>query len=152
MAVVNSINHHNSQKIEIRLEEFIQQALKKYKNQWHNYVTFQVEVGDVIIESDPELLDISLFNILDNAVVFRDSTKPSIVRIGYENNKLFVEDNGQGFDPKYANQLTNLFFVANEKGGTGIGLHHTHLALSKIGAKLIVASASNPTRFEIKFS
>lgn len=152
MAVVNSINHHKLLNVEINLEEFIDQLLEKYKNQWHDYVTFEVEVGESSIMSDPELLDISLFNLVDNAVVFRDRSKPSIVRIGYKNNIMYVEDNGQGFDPKYSNQLTNLFFVANEKGGTGIGLHHTHLALSKLGAELIVASASEPTRFEIKFA
>jgi signal transduction histidine kinase len=152
MAVVNSINHHKLENIEIKLEDFINQLLEKYKNQWHDYVMFKVEVGDTVIMSDPELLDITLFNLLDNAVVFRDKSKLSIVRVGYENNTLFVEDNGQGFDAKYANQLTNLFFVANEKAGTGIGLHHTHLALSKLGAKLKVASAFEPTRFEIKFS
>lgn len=151
MAVVNTINHHKLQNVEIDLEEFINDIRNKYKNQWRDFVRFEVDLNGSTVTTDPELLDISLFNLIDNAVIFRDISKPAVVKIGYENKTLYVEDNGQGFDPKYSSQLTNLFFVANEKGGTGIGLHHTYLALKKLGAELNVVSSSDPTRFEIKF-
>jgi signal transduction histidine kinase len=151
MAVVNSITHHELEIADIPLRDFVNEIIKKYSRQWDNDVEFDISIGEEVVQTDPELLEISLYNILDNAVRFRVRDK-AIVKIGYANKAIFVEDNGQGFDKKYINKITDLFFVANESSGTGIGLHHTSLAIQKLGAHLKVVSNASPTRFEIEFA
>src|SRR5580704_9695914 len=79
---------------------------------------------------DRAMLRLVFVNLLSNAVKFTRQRSRSEIEIGcsqQENNqiKIFVRDNGAGFDMRHANKLFGVFqrlHLAEEFEGTGIGL------------------------------
>ena len=76
------------------------------------------------------MLRMVFVNLLSNAVKFTRTQPQAKIEIGcsqQENNqmKIFVRDNGAGFDMRHANKLFGVFqrlHLAEEFEGTGIGL------------------------------
>ncbi len=101
-------------------------------------------------------------NLIGNAVKYTSKTSPSVIRIYSEEfsvnkvigdsmreiryGRVFIEDNGIGFDQKYADEIFDMFrrlHPVAEYEGTGIGLAlckkiiEKHNGLSQSGAKWI---------------
>lgn len=81
------------------------------------------------VQGDAALLRQVFSNLLSNAAKFRESSRSTLVRVSAvrENDywRLRVQDNGIGLNPKYAEQIFNMFtrlHRASEHPGTGIGL------------------------------
>jgi light-regulated signal transduction histidine kinase (bacteriophytochrome) len=81
------------------------------------------------VDGDPGLLEIALENLLDNAWKFTAGRPVAEVRFGMlatpGERTFFVQDNGVGFDPRYATNLFGVFqrlHAAAEFPGTGVGL------------------------------
>jgi two-component system, chemotaxis family, sensor kinase Cph1 len=89
----------------------------------------QVEIGDLpIIEAEPTQM-VQLFqNLLGNSLKFHQEGKPPVVRVYGESIdpgfcRIYVEDEGIGFDEKYADRIFKPFERLGRKvDGTGIGL------------------------------
>jgi PAS domain S-box-containing protein len=78
---------------------------------------------------DPNLLEVALFNLLDNAWKFTGKCPSAVIEFGCMEQAgppvFFVRDNGTGFDMTYASKLFGAFqrfHKASEFPGTGIGL------------------------------
>lgn len=78
---------------------------------------------------DPQLMRIALENLLENAVKYTSRKERTEIEFGMRNHEgkvsYFVQDNGAGFDMKYADKLFGAFqrlHDAREYPGTGIGL------------------------------
>jgi light-regulated signal transduction histidine kinase (bacteriophytochrome) len=91
-------------------------------------VEFIIQDG-LIAEGDPRLLEIALFNLLDNAWKFTGKCATARIEFGWMNQEghpvLFIRDNGTGFDMTYAEKMFGVFqrfHKASEFPGTGIGL------------------------------
>ena len=92
-------------------------------------VTFQVEDG-LIARGDRALLRVALENLLENAWKYTSRTPAPRIRFFAVDDPdgaraYCVQDNGVGFDPRYAHQLFQPFrrlHRAEEFEGTGIGL------------------------------
>jgi light-regulated signal transduction histidine kinase (bacteriophytochrome) len=90
----------------------------------------QVNVGPLpSVRGDPNQLRQLFQNLIENAVKYRRPDVASMIRIsGEENNgicRVFVEDNGIGFDEKYLQKIFQPFqrlHGRNEHPGLGIGL------------------------------
>jgi two-component system sensor kinase FixL len=93
------------------------------------------ELGDLVIDGDPSQLRQLFQNLLANAIKFRkDGVAPAIrvyaERIMYPAAahhhfiSISVEDNGIGFDEKYADRIFNIFqrLEGKKYPGSGIGL------------------------------
>jgi len=156
MIIINNVNHHKVHKINIDPRVFFNQLVDNSKYLWQDKLRIDLDLDGVQkIKTDTDLLEIALQNMIDNAVRFRNANgkvdavlKMSLSKSS-EGVDITFEDNGEGFDEKFVDSLTDLFFVASEKGGKGMGLHHTKLALDKIGAEFEVVSTRNPTTFVI---
>jgi len=83
------------------------------------------------LEADPIQMRQLLQNLIGNALKFQQEGNPPVVRIHARVEgdpplyRLLVEDNGIGFDPKYAERIFNVFQRLHGRGefdGTGIGL------------------------------
>jgi len=97
----------------------------------------RVEVGDLpVIEGDPTQMRQLFLNLIGNALKFQREGVAPVVKIRseiYRDNRkkggafcrIFVEDNGIGFDEAYAERIFGVFQRLHGRGvyeGTGIGL------------------------------
>jgi len=111
---------------------------------------------DVAIESglwvrgDEGLLDIALFNLIDNAMKFTAPREKAMIELGTtsENGRrvFFLRDNGVGFDMTYAGKLFAPFqrlHRSSEFPGTGVGLATVRRIMGKHGGAIWVESRRN---------
>jgi len=116
------------------------------------------------IEGDPGLLEIALENLLDNAWKFTAGRPVAEIRFGTVRDNsdqndpheaghgiqqgagdrtgertFFVQDNGVGFDPRYAANLFGVFqrlHAAGEFPGTGVGLATVQRIVQRHGGRI----------------
>jgi len=92
---------------------------------------------------DPQLLEIALTNLLDNAAKFTASRPEARIEFGATEREgkpaFYVHDNGVGFDTKYAKTLFGAFqrlHKASEFPGTGIGLATVKMVMHRHGGEV----------------
>jgi light-regulated signal transduction histidine kinase (bacteriophytochrome) len=113
----------------VNLSELVRDLAEAHRTaQPERRVEFAIE-DNLIVEGDPQLLNVLLENLLGNAWKFTAKSEPAKIEFGAvkKEGKLayFIKDNGVGFDMKYAGKLFQPFqraHSANEFPGTGIGL------------------------------
>jgi light-regulated signal transduction histidine kinase (bacteriophytochrome) len=83
----------------------------------------------IMVQGDPSLVLIVLWNLLDNAWKFTENISHARIEFGAEamdgETFYFIRDNGVGFDMAYADKLFGAFqrlHASDEFPGTGIGL------------------------------
>lgn len=81
------------------------------------------------LTGDETLIKLLIQNVLTNALKFSRNNEHTIINISFQETntcyKIFINDNGIGFDMKYSNKLFNVFERLHNKEdfeGSGIGL------------------------------
>jgi len=113
--------------------------------------TIKVEIEkDIMAKGDAKLLRIVLQNLLGNAWKFTRSTDKPEIRFGVLTRGIkkvfYVQDNGVGFDMKYAKKIFGIFqrlHTREEFEGTGIGLASVERVISRHGGKIWVDAKQN---------
>jgi light-regulated signal transduction histidine kinase (bacteriophytochrome) len=97
----------------------------------------------LITEGDPELLNMMLAKLLDNAWKFSASKKEARIEFGNtkqdERTVYYLKDNGVGFDMNHAEKLFAPFHKLhseNEYPGIGIGLNLVYRIISRHGGDI----------------
>jgi light-regulated signal transduction histidine kinase (bacteriophytochrome) len=95
------------------------------------------------VKCDPALMKIVFQNLLSNAVKFTRQRTTATIAVGQKmldgDPVIFVEDNGAGFDMKYAGKLFGVFqrlHLEKDFEGTGIGLATVQRIVRKHGGKI----------------
>ncbi|MGC3943560.1 MAG: HAMP domain-containing sensor histidine kinase [Chryseolinea sp.] len=120
---------------------------------------------DVVIDNDaaghfysyPDLIEIILYNLIENALFFSTLTRgrrPKIqVMASIEDNNLFlsVYDNGVGIDDETRIKLWTMFFVGHENSkGNGLGLYIVMKSVQTLNGKIDLETVSGTfTRFSV---
>ena len=106
------------------------------------------------VKTDNILLKIILTNLLENGFKFFDpGEKESIVELKININGMLdlnILDNGIGINPEFREKIFELFFVASDKRGSGLGLYQAQLATQKLGGSISVTSYRKPTSFLVR--
>lgn len=99
------------------------------------------------VQADPILLRQVWVNLIDNAIKFSAKVETPSVRIACERlptaYRFSVEDNGAGFDSRYANKLFNVFerlHFRSEFDGTGVGLAIVRRIVERHGGEVFASS------------
>src|SRR3989475_13210504 len=110
-----------------------------------------VQVGiaeGLTVSADPRLARILLTNLISNAWKFTAKEAAARVEVGAEVvegcTRLFVRDNGVGFDMSYAHKLFGAFqrlHSSDEFEGTGIGLANVRRIVHRHGGRVWAEAA-----------
>lgn len=103
------------------------------------------------VEADPVLLRMVLVNLMSNAVKYSSKREAPRIEIGTVpaepgETVVFVRDNGEGFDMKYAHKLFGVFqrlHAQEEFEGTGIGLANVRRIIQRHGGRTWAEGAVN---------
>jgi PAS domain S-box-containing protein len=94
-------------------------------------------------EADASLLRQVWLNLLSNALKYTTKCDPAVITIGSrregETDVFFIQDNGAGFDMKYADKLFGVFqrlHLADDYEGTGVGLALVQRIVQRHGGKV----------------
>ena len=107
----------------------------------------QNELPDSLMVSvDRTRLQIVLFNIISNAILYKDSNKSlSYIHFGFESLNggflLQIDDNGVGIDHPHHAKVFNMFYRASENAkGSGLGLYIVKETMDKLGGTVSLQS------------
>jgi PAS domain S-box-containing protein len=110
--------------------------------QENRHVTINVgELPDC--EADAHLLKQVWLNLLENALKYTRKRDPAVITIGCRRkdatDSYFIQDNGAGFDMKYADKLFGVFqrlHLADDYEGTGLGLALVQRIVQRHGGRV----------------
>jgi len=92
---------------------------------------------------DPDLIEIALTNLLENAAKFSSRSPHATIEFGQVEEKgsaaFFVRDNGVGFDMAYSDKLFGVFqrlHKSSDFPGTGIGLASVQRIINRHGGRI----------------
>ncbi len=132
------------QKVDVDLNRMIQETVSSLSPETKER-NIAWEIGPLPkVWADPALLRLVLVNLLSNAVKFTGTRAEAKIEIGCvpgggSETKIFIRDNGAGFDPKYAGKLFGVFqrlHSSDEFEGTGIGLANVQRIILRHGGKV----------------
>lgn len=102
----------------------------------------EAEVAALPVVGDPRLLGLAIQNLVSNAWKFTADRSPGRIRLGVRPSRgvsaYYVEDNGTGFDMKYADKLFAPFrrLHGPQFPGTGIGLAVVERVIARHGGRV----------------
>jgi signal transduction histidine kinase len=96
-----------------------------------------------LVVGDPKMLRQVIVNLLSNALKYTRTREVTQIRVWGEEHPdewaVFVEDNGVGFDPRYADKLFGVFqrlHRQDEFEGTGVGLANVRQIVTRHGGEV----------------
>lgn len=123
-------------------------------------ITAHLDATDPIVEADEMHLTNVVFNLLDNAVKYRDPERPLVLRISTQSDEhhltIVVEDNGIGLKREDLRKVFDRFYRVStgnrhDVKGFGLGLAYVRSVVSGHGGTIHAESEiGQGTRFVIK--
>ncbi len=105
-------------------------------------ISLAMEVNGSVVVADAEGLSQALRNYLDNAIKFTCGATEPRIEVGAEETekccRLWVRDNGLGFDMKYHDRIFEIFqrlHRLEDYPGTGVGLAIVRKAMERMGGR-----------------
>ncbi len=135
-------------KVIVSMEQLAREAFAKAAEQEPNR-QFEFTLDPIPdCRVDPSLFHQALFNLFSNAIKFTRHRSPARIRMGQRETSgeavYFVEDNGAGFDMRYADKLFGVFqrlHTTDEFEGTGVGLAIVKRIIERHGGRVWAEAA-----------
>lgn len=132
---------HDALSIEDLLEEAAEPFIDRDKD---IVITCRGEGADPVLKRRPELL-YALKNYIDNGVDFAESRVELSAHWDSETITLFIDDDGQGFDPALLNRLGQPYASTRRRaktaGGLGLGVFISERLIRQTGGKVSYMSS-----------
>ncbi len=120
----------------------------------------QVDLPPLTLALDREGMAVVMRNLVGNALKFSRDSRPPVILIGGQTqdgrHRLWVRDNGVGFDMKYHDRVFAIFqrlHRAEDFAGTGVGLALVAKAVQRMGGRVWAESAPGAgATFYLEFS
>jgi tetratricopeptide (TPR) repeat protein len=159
---IGDIRHHTYKSSVIKMKRFMRQMVRSMSRaeEGGHDIQFEVDVPEEMeINTDVEMLEIALDNIIKNAIQHakyfnEDGTaKVSIFAKDLEAyHQISIIDNGHGISADIADRIFDMFFRGNNHfKGFGLGLYKSKIAIEKINGEINLSKTSlNETIFTIR--
>lgn len=143
----------------VNVKKLVLGTINKFKHlDVYPLIELSVDIEeDFCIITDRVILELVLENTLRNSFTYiSNSNKKHTIRVHakFSEDKRWVhvkvEDNGVGIEKQFKDQIFELFFVASERHGAGIGLYLSRVALERLGGSILISRIKDPTVFEIR--
>ncbi len=134
----------------VRQEALVQAALATLEAERKGR-QIDLAVGELTAaKADPRLLKQVWVNLIANALKYTRGRDKAVIRIGSETKNgvpvYFVQDNGVGFDMRYAHKLFGVFqrlHRAEDYEGTGVGLAIVQRIIGRHGGRIWAQAVKN---------
>ena len=107
-------------------------------------INVSIDIQQASLFSNPTLVSLIIFNLLENSFKFRSSEFPKVTVYGRLLNTRYwitVEDNGIGISPKFQAQIFDAFFKGSTRySGAGLGLYLVKKAVFNLGGEIKMSS------------
>jgi signal transduction histidine kinase len=121
---------------------------KENCNILYPYIKFDLVKSDMIVYTNQKAISRIIDNILSNGCKYSQGDSP-FIKIWFENNKLYIKDNGKGM--QYPQKIFERSYSENDNGH-GIGMHIVHRLSSELDIKVDISSKEHiGTTIEILF-
>lgn len=143
---IHTEKHEQYQPEPVDLNTALQDAFIKLHHHIHDLGAVITHDPLPVVKADRESLAQVFHNLISNAMKFRRPDERPRVYISAsreaENCVICVEDNGIGFDEKYAERIFGLFkrLHRNEYAGTGLGLAIAKRIINRYGGRIWATS------------
>lgn len=145
---------------EIKISEVLDEVYSSFKSLNHfPLIQLRIEKGDwnTPLLSDRHLISFVLAKLLDNAFKYFSSyQQEKYIKVSWSQSEgktvIAVEDNGQGISNRAKEKIFQLFYVASDVHGSGLGLFLAQMAANRLGGRVILARSSSPTVFKLIIS
>lgn len=142
---------------EIDVQAVVDKTFRSFKSLNHfPLISLRTEKGDwkQPLVTDSELVEFVLTKLLDNAFRYFDINKEErYIKVSWsqegDQTTLAVEDNGLGIDTEAREKIFQMFYVASDAHGHGLGLFLSQLAADRLKGRVILARSENPTVFKL---
>jgi signal transduction histidine kinase len=140
--------HENSEELHppFDLGHALEDAIRALTLEWQT-ANATISCGPMpTVKGNQTQLSLVFQNLLSNAVKYAKTDVPPEIRIEVESNDgeclIRIQDNGIGFDQKYADRVFELFqrLENGNKPGTGLGLAITRRVIQRHGGRIWVQS------------
>lgn len=123
---------------EIDMEELLLNVTNIFSLKVENFggeINVELEAEEALVEGDEMHLTNIVFNLLDNAVKYRDPNRPPILTVGTTSDsksiKVFIRDNGLGMKKEHAKKIFERFYRVptgnrHDVKGYGLGLAYVY--------------------------
>jgi signal transduction histidine kinase len=106
------------------------------------------------LKSDGKLIRLILGHLIHNSLkYFKPTRQEKYIKVSWSQTQdrttISVEDNGQGIDEKAGGKVFQLFYVASDSHGMGLGLFMAQLAARRLGGRIKLRKSKEPTTFQI---
>ncbi|MDP1800515.1 MAG: ATP-binding protein [Bacteroidota bacterium] len=136
---------------EIDLKSLVDSVIKRLKYiEGYEALKFKIKIENKKgFFSDESILNSVLYNILENAIKYRNMSHPGpFVDVKISNTdtgiKIEIEDNGIGIDGDIKDRIFEMYFRGNEDSkGSGLGLYLVANGIKKLGGTVCVESKLN---------
>ncbi|HKX27901.1 MAG TPA: ATP-binding protein [Blastocatellia bacterium] len=124
----------------VELRQLIEALVEEKSPELNEHkIRLAVRIENGLMTIDPEGLTLALRNYLDNAIKFTRLVPQPRIEIGAlemrQSYRLWVRDNGIGFDMKYRERIFEIFQCLNRNHdypGTGLGLAIVRMAMNRM--------------------
>lgn len=141
---------------EIDPATMVEEVYSSFRNLNHfPLISLRIEKGDwkEPLTSDKNLVAFILTKLLDNAFrYFSIHKQEKYIKVSWsqsgDKTTIAVEDNGLGINEQAREKIFQLFYVASDIHGSGLGLFLAQMAANRLGGRIILARSSGPTIFK----
>ena len=154
---ISTYGEELSELTELSIEEFIKTICLNFLESFkRNGIKITTSIKrDFTFKTNAVLLTIILENLIENAIQFAGVEDRKIKILATQSNdmvEISIEDNGQGIDTRYGEQIFDMYFRANATSqGNGLGLYVAKKATEKLDGQITyISEIGKGSKFTLK--